>query len=61
MTNHSMMKKRLVIGFLSLIFLGIAFLFWRNEWIYNLPTPVPEKYQPVGRGATIDLPASLQL
>ena len=61
MRKHIMIKKGLVIGFLSLVFLGIAFLFWRNEWIYNLPTPVPEKYQPVNTGATIDLPASLQL
>jgi len=44
---------------LSLIFLGIAFLFWRNEWIYNLPTPVPEKYRPVDTAAAIDLPANL--
>jgi hypothetical protein len=54
------MKKGLVFGFLTLMFLGIAFLFWRNEWIYNLPTPVPEKYQPVDRGATIELPATLK-
>ena len=45
---------------MSLIFVGIAFLFWRNEWIYNLPTPVPEKYRPVDTGATIDLPANLR-
>jgi hypothetical protein len=55
------MKKHFVIGFLSLIFLGIALLFWRNEWIYNLPTPVPATYRPVDPGATVDLPASLKL
>jgi Iodothyronine deiodinase len=55
-----MMKKGLVLGFLSLVFLGIALLFWRNEWIYNLPTPVPEKYQAVGLGTWIDPPGDLK-
>lgn len=54
------MKIVIVAGFLSLLFVGIVSLFWRNEWIYNLPTPVPEKYQPVNPGTTIDLPANLK-
>jgi AhpC/TSA family len=55
-----MMKKGLVVGFLSLVFLGIALLFWRNEWIYNLPTPVPEEYRAVSLGTRIDLPGDLK-
>jgi hypothetical protein len=53
------MKKGLVIGILSLLSMGIAFLFWRNEWIYNLPTPIPEKYRPVDPGTIVDLPSYL--
>jgi hypothetical protein len=55
-----MMRKGFVIGCLSLIFLGITFLFWRNEWIYNLPTPVPKNYRPVDLGTVIDLPVRLK-
>ena len=54
------MKKGLVVGFLSLVFLGIALLFWRNEWIYNLPTPIPEEYRAVSLGTRIDLPGDLK-
>jgi hypothetical protein len=55
-----MIKKGLVVGFLSLLFAGITFLFWRNEWIYNLPTPVPATYRPVSLGTGIDLPGDLK-
>jgi hypothetical protein len=30
-------------------------LFWHNEWVYSLPTPVPEHYRPVDTGSAIDL------
>jgi thiol-disulfide isomerase/thioredoxin len=30
-------------------------LFWRNEWIYSLPTPVPANYKAVEPGTTIDV------
>ncbi len=46
---------------MSLIFLGIALLFWRNEWIYTLPTPVPATYQAVSVGTRIDPPGDLKL
>jgi hypothetical protein len=54
-----MMRKGLLIGSLCVIFLGIAFLFWRNEWIYNLPTPVPNNYRAVDPGTVVDLPVRL--
>lgn len=54
------MKKMIVLGCLSLAFFGIAGLFWRNEWIYNQPTPVPQAYHRVSFGTSIDLAGYLK-
>lgn len=43
---------------LTLIFSGIALLFWYQELRYQLPTPVPPDYKDVPTGAAIALPAS---
>lgn len=48
------MRKGTVIAWLIIFFSGIAFLFWRNEWVYNLPTPVPENYNTVILGSAIN-------
>jgi hypothetical protein len=48
------MRKASVILFLSLVFLAIIALFWRNEWVYHLPTPIPQNYIPVRQGTAID-------
>jgi hypothetical protein len=48
------MRKGFVILCLSLLFVGIVVLFWRNEWVYSLPTPVPENYKTVNTGSTIE-------
>ena len=50
------MRKGLVAAWLIFLFAGIAFIFWRNEWKYHLPTPVPENYHPVVRGTLVALP-----
>jgi hypothetical protein len=50
------MKKVFLVSWLGIIMLGIIMLFWYNEWIYNLPTPVPVNYAAVPVGATIHLP-----
>ena len=49
------MKKGLVITWLAIVFSAIAVLFWRSEWIYSLPTPVPVNYTAVSTGQHIDL------
>jgi len=49
------MRKPIVIACLSVLFGGIITLFWYNEWVYSLPTPVPEHYRPVDTGSVIDL------
>lgn len=56
-----MKKKWLIILWLSLVFAGIFILFWYNEWIYNLPTPVPQNYKAVTSGEYIDVAAKLNL
>ena len=48
-------KKGLVIFWLSLLFAAICSLFWYNDWIYQLPTPVPKDYHPVSNGKFISL------
>ncbi|RXK81955.1 TlpA family protein disulfide reductase [Filimonas effusa] len=47
------MRKKIVLAWLALLFLGIVTLFWYNEWKYSLPTPVPESYQAVATGTVI--------
>jgi hypothetical protein len=53
-------KKRLLILWLTTIFSGICLLFWYNEWVYSLPTPVPAKYRDVKTGTYIDLAGKLK-
>lgn len=54
------MRKGIVITWLAILFMGITALFWHNEWIYSLPTPVPSNYHPVNAGTVISLPAQLK-
>lgn len=49
------MRKPVVIAWLLFLFGGIVALFWRNEWIYSLPTPVPLGYHAVKTGERIEL------
>ena len=50
-----MIRKWILICWLILIFGGISFLFWHNEWKYSLPTPVPQNYHPVEPGTLISI------
>jgi hypothetical protein len=52
------MRKGLAIGWLTLLAAGIAVIFWRYEWKYNLPTPVPGNYRAVALGSPVQFPAS---
>jgi len=53
------MKKLIVITWLLLLFSVIGGLFWYNELVYHLPTPVPKNYKPIGFGRVISLSAPL--
>jgi hypothetical protein len=55
------LRKGIAILSILLIFAGIISLFWRNEWIYSLPTPVPARYKPVDTGSAIDLAGKVKL
>lgn len=52
------LRKRLAIVWLVVLAAGIAVTFWRYEWKYSLPTPVPANYHAVTLGSPLALPAS---
>jgi hypothetical protein len=52
-------KKGIVLVWLTVIFTGIAVLFWHNEFVYSLPTPIPENYRSVALGNKINIPETL--
>jgi len=49
------MRKLLVIIWLMLLASTLGALFWYNELVYHLPTPVPAGYKAVGQGTFIKL------
>ncbi|HEY4338037.1 MAG TPA: redoxin domain-containing protein [Puia sp.] len=51
------MKKALVTIWLVILATGVAVIFWRYEWKYQLPTPVPANYHAIGLGTPLTLPA----
>jgi hypothetical protein len=55
------MRKGMVIAWLILLLTGITGFFWRSEWIYALPTPVPVNYHAVVTGTKIHWPQSVLL
>lgn len=55
-----MMRTTTIIILLAFIFAAIGRLFWQMDWIYNLPTPIPAKYQAINKGEKIDLPIQLK-
>ena len=54
------MKKWLVMVWLIFLLSLVGSLFWYNEMVYHLPTPVPENYKPVPQGAVIKLNKELE-
>jgi hypothetical protein len=55
------LKKLSIILWLLLLFGGISCLFWYNDLIYKLPTPVPANYKPIPTGQVINLPSQLHV
>lgn len=49
------MRKYLIVSVLTVLFLGVVYLFWQQEMRYLLPTPVPSGYHPVLPDQSIDL------
>lgn len=48
-----MIRTALVGVFLASVFGAIAYIFWKEEVRYTLPTPIPANYQAVAVGETI--------
>lgn len=49
------MRKVAILIWLTFLSGGIFALFWYNEWVYSLPTPVPDHYKAVNPGEKIDV------
>lgn len=49
------MYRGVVYIVLVILFIGVFMLFWYNDWVYSLPTPVPENHLAVPFGESIDL------
>jgi hypothetical protein len=54
------MKKLMLFCWLSILLTGVISLFWYNEWVYQLPTPVPATYKSVRIGENISLLENLR-
>jgi hypothetical protein len=55
------MRKAIAGICLALSLTGIITLFWYNEWIFSLPTPIPDRYKSVERGSVIDPGSAFKL
>lgn len=49
------MRKGFVLLWLALLFTGVVAVFWYSEFVYSLPTPMPESYKDVKKGTVINL------
>lgn len=56
-----MTKKGLVLLWLAVLMAAVGSLFWYQDWIYQLPTPLPEAYKPVQNGTYINIPRRVTL
>lgn len=52
-TLYFNMKKALVFFWLVFLFSAIGCLFWYNDLIYQLPTPIPKDYKSIEKGSLI--------
>jgi hypothetical protein len=50
-----MLKKLLAGLWFTLLLLAISLLFWKNEFKYSLPTPIPENYSAIAIGSKVNL------
>lgn len=56
-----MKTKVILLLWLTVLFGAISYLFWKNEYKYSLPTPVPVNYKPVAIGEHVNLGNKLHL
>jgi thiol-disulfide isomerase/thioredoxin len=53
--------KGIVVVWLVVLGVGVAALFWYNEWVYSLPTPVPATYRFVHTKEHISIASKLKV
>lgn len=56
-----MKKKVFITGWLLTLLSVIAGLFWYNDWVYQLPTPIPQNYKPVLTGSLVAIDPGIPL
>ena len=49
------MRKAFVITWLLVLLAFVVVLFWHYEYVYSLPTPIPQNYRNISTGTTIDI------
>lgn len=54
------MRKGAIIIWLIILFAGIVALFWYNQLVYSLPTPLPTNYKVVNPGEKIELSSKIK-
>lgn len=53
------MRKLFIACWLLALTVTVSWLFWQNEWMHHLPTPIPAGYKEVATGSVIDINANL--
>ncbi|QJD81612.1 DUF6436 domain-containing protein [Spirosoma rhododendri] len=56
-----MSRQGFVIGWLLALLAAVGSLFWYQDWLYQLPTPLPSVYKPVPVGTRIQAPQLVNL
>lgn len=51
-----MIRQSLVMCWLLALVAAVCSLFWYQDWVYQLPTPVPQAYKSVRTGTVINVP-----
>ncbi|WP_345209124.1 AhpC/TSA family protein [Mucilaginibacter gynuensis] len=59
MTISTRVRKILAVSLLLVISGAIAGIFWYNDYVYNLPTPIPANYLHVNNGKHINVSNAL--
>ena len=59
--SENRVRKNFVMLWLLVLMSAVGALFWYNDWLYQVPTPVPEAYRPVNTGNVIALDGLLDL
>lgn len=49
------MRKGLLVAWLGVLLTAIGFIFWKNDLVYSMPTPVPAAYKAVEKGDVVHI------